>query len=194
LSAAMLTKSSQNKRIQQIHHPQSADQPHRPPNPASPHPNSSDRLTSFTAGKAGQPPHPPFSPHTHTPTAMTGPPSSDLKQRLERKATFEAAVKELTGAHSDAAALELVPRVYTLLKARHTSPAAWKAGLELFRAVQVRVCVAAAAHACVDRLCSWGASTACTSATDNQPALCNLHACRQAARRQQHWRPSCPPS
>lgn len=107
-------------------------------------------------------------PPTHQ--AMTGPPLSDLKQRLERKATFEAAVKELTGAHSDAAALDLVPRVYTLLKARHTSPAAWKAGLELFRAVQVRVlqeCMETCMHACVDRLSSKERSVACIPTTDN---------------------------
>lgn len=74
--------------------------------------------------------------------------SQDLKQRLERKATFETAVQELTSAvkalsSSDtptAAAvsqLDLVPRVHTLLKARYSNPAFWKAGLELFRAAQV---------------------------------------------------------
>jgi hypothetical protein len=74
--------------------------------------------------------------------------SQDLKQRLERKATFEAAVKQLTCAvralgpsHTPAAAaaaeLDLVPRVHTLLKARYSNPAFWKAGLELFSAVQV---------------------------------------------------------
>jgi hypothetical protein len=77
--------------------------------------------------------------------------SQDLKQRLERKATFEAAVKELTcavkalspsdtvasAAATAGAELDLVPRVHTLLKARYSNPAFWKAGLELFKAVQV---------------------------------------------------------
>ena len=73
---------------------------------------------------------------------------NDLKQRLERKATFEAAVKELTQAVKDlspssaeatatAAGFELVPRVHTLLKARYSNPSFWKAGLELFKAAQV---------------------------------------------------------
>lgn len=80
--------------------------------------------------------------------------SQDLKQRLERKVTFEAAVKQLTcdvkalspsdtpAAAAAAAELDLVPRVHTLLKARYSNPAFWKAGLELFRAVQVStVCI-----------------------------------------------------
>ncbi len=68
--------------------------------------------------------------------------SQDLRQRLERKATFEAAVKELTcavkaaGTQADFHA-DLVARVHTLLKARYSNPAFWKAGLELFKAVQV---------------------------------------------------------
>jgi hypothetical protein len=76
----------------------------------------------------------------------------DVKQRLERKATFQAAVAELTaavqqghaagGPREDVAAAEaLVLRVHALLKARYSSAAAWRAGLELFQAVQVRVCV-----------------------------------------------------
>lgn len=75
---------------------------------------------------------------------MTGQeaPVGSLKQRLERKATFEAAVKELTTAvratsDTPPAALDLVPRVHTLLKARYSNPAFWKAGLELFKAVEV---------------------------------------------------------
>jgi len=71
-------------------------------------------------------------------------PPDDLKQRLERKATFAAAVKDMTCAikaltadtASAAAVLERVPRVHTLLKARYSNPAFWKAGLELFNAVQ----------------------------------------------------------
>jgi len=85
-------------------------------------------------------------------SGMTGPPN-DLKQRLERKATFEAAVKDLTCAikalgtadtPATAADLTLVPRVHTLLKARYSNPAFWKAGLELFKAVQV----GCTTHAC----------------------------------------------
>jgi hypothetical protein len=74
--------------------------------------------------------------------------SLDLKQRLERKATFEAAVKELTFAvqalstadSPTALNADLVTRVHTLLKARYSNPAFWKAGLELFNAVQVCAC------------------------------------------------------
>lgn len=126
-----------------IHRPKTSLIPTTAAAPASPH------SFSLQQSRTAQP------AHLHSPPqqAMTGPPLSDLKQRLERKTTFEAAVKELTGAHSDSAALELVPRVYTLLKARHTSPAAWKAGLELFRAVQVRVwcCRSAWQDACMRR-------------------------------------------
>lgn len=73
--------------------------------------------------------------------------TQDIKQRLERKATFEAAVKELTCAVQALSAADsptalnadLVARVHTLLKARYSNPAFWKAGLDLFKAVQVRV-------------------------------------------------------
>jgi hypothetical protein len=95
--------------------------------------------------------------------------AADLKQRLERKATFEAAVKELTAAvqapssqPAAAEALELVPRVHTLLKARYSNPAFWSAGLGLFRAAQVcstavlYVCMLLLASPCATLSLLWG--------------------------------------
>lgn len=66
----------------------------------------------------------------------------ELKQRLEKRATFEAAVKDLTQAvraqaGADESLYTLVPRVHTLLKARYSNPAFWKAGLDLAHAVEV---------------------------------------------------------
>jgi hypothetical protein len=89
--------------------------------------------------------------------------SLDLKQRLERKATFEAAVKELTFAvqalstadSPTALNADLVTRVHTLLKARYSNPAFWKAGLELFIAVEVCVCA----------FCMGQPGTRCTAGT-----------------------------
>lgn len=64
-----------------------------------------------------------------------------LKQRLEKKATFEAAVKELKAQIQDpslpepavAELLQLCSRVATLLKTRYANPAFFRAGLDLFK-------------------------------------------------------------
>ncbi|WIA22749.1 hypothetical protein OEZ86_009706 [Tetradesmus obliquus] len=64
-----------------------------------------------------------------------------LKQHLEKKATFEAAVKELKAQIQDpslpepavAELLQLCSRVATLLKTRYANPAFFRAGLDLFK-------------------------------------------------------------
>lgn len=65
----------------------------------------------------------------------------DLASRLEKRLEFEGACKELTRvalAGDDADINRLVPiakRAHALLKARHTSIGAWRAGLALFNAL-----------------------------------------------------------
>jgi hypothetical protein len=79
--------------------------------------------------------------------------AAELKQRLEKKATFEAAVKELKARLQDpnvpepalAELLQLCSRVATLLKTLYANPAFFRAGSDLFQAAIV------SAH--VDDLC-----------------------------------------
>jgi hypothetical protein len=67
--------------------------------------------------------------------------AAELKQRLEKKATFEAAVKELKAKLQDSSVpepalvelLQLCSRVATLLKTRYANPAFFRAGSDLFR-------------------------------------------------------------
>jgi hypothetical protein len=67
--------------------------------------------------------------------------AAELKQRLEKKATFEAAVKELKAKLQDPSVpepalvdlLQLCSRVATLLKTRYANPAFFRAGSDLFR-------------------------------------------------------------
>lgn len=67
--------------------------------------------------------------------------AAELKKRLEKKATFEAAVKDLNsrlqspGVQEPALVelLELCSRVHALLKARYSNPAFFRAGLDLYK-------------------------------------------------------------
>jgi hypothetical protein len=66
----------------------------------------------------------------------------DIKQRLEKKATFSAAVQELIIALQEQQAdpteyLPLVTRCHALLKARYSSPVVWRLGKSLFTAAAV---------------------------------------------------------
>jgi hypothetical protein len=68
----------------------------------------------------------------------------DLKQRLEKKSTFEAALDELLRAVQACSAeadlqqqLPLVKRCFTLLKTRYSNVAWWRKGLTLFMACKV---------------------------------------------------------
>lgn len=75
----------------------------------------------------------------------------DLRKQLERKATFEPAVKalrvQLQQPSTQEADLEQLldccSRVNTLLKARYSNVGFWKAGLELYRAAIVSVGISA---------------------------------------------------
>jgi hypothetical protein len=109
---------------------------------------------------------PPAAPAAATPPAAAAT-AADLKQRLEKKATFEGALKQLAAALSSSAPaaaaqlpqhaqqqhrsdlLALVPRVHALLRARYSNPVYWTAGLQLFQvAAQVRALRSAMWGAC----------------------------------------------
>lgn len=82
--------------------------------------------------------------------------TAELKQLVEKKATFEAAVRELKAKLQDprlpepalAELLQLSSRVATLLKTRYANPAFFRAGSDLFKAaiVGVQSCGGAAQH------------------------------------------------
>jgi hypothetical protein len=91
-----------------------------------------------------------------------------LKQRLEKKATFETAMKELKAQLQDpsvpeaalAELLQLCNRVATLLKTRYANPAFFRAGSDLFQVAIVSVhfrmiwcCRVATACACLLHVC-----------------------------------------
>ena len=68
----------------------------------------------------------------------------DIRRRLQKKATFEAALADLqkqlrdnpTLAGQDAV-FDLIKRISTLLKTRYTSPAFWRAGRSVFETAKV---------------------------------------------------------
>jgi E3 ubiquitin-protein ligase AIP2 len=65
---------------------------------------------------------------------------ASLGAQLEKRAEFERACKQLaklgsSSSSSPAALLPLAKRAHTILRARHTNPGPWRAGLELFDAL-----------------------------------------------------------
>jgi hypothetical protein len=70
-------------------------------------------------------------------TTSTKPDLASIGARLEKRLQFELACKELARAVAEGQVdiLPLAKRAHTLLKARHTSVGAWRAGLELFESL-----------------------------------------------------------
>ena len=70
---------------------------------------------------------------------------AEIRQRLGKKTTFEAALADLQaivradpGIAANAAFQDVVQRSTALLKSRYTSPAFWTAGRRLYEAARVR--------------------------------------------------------
>jgi hypothetical protein len=99
---------------------------------------------------------------------------ADLKQRLEKKGTFEAALAELLQAVQACSAeadlqqlLPLVKRAFTLLKTRYSNVAWWRKGLNLFVACKVGASMMALDALC----CSATTNTTLCDSVQEHPQL-----------------------